>query len=367
MSIANRPNSPARQPILGNRRGVAILVAIAVVAVLLTAGLELNRQIRSSVSEAILAKQQVRLSEMAKSGVQAAMVMLINDRKQNKTDTLQEDWANPDKVGEMMQLIPFDEGHVDVTITDERGKIQVNALVKFPGGQQFVAAQRNLWKRLLDRVFSLYEKPPDTNPDMIIDSLKDWLDSGDDDAITGLSGAESEYYESLDPPYSCKNGPFDTLGEVALVQGITPELFAGAGGVAGLSSLLTVQGATRIGSGQFTFDGKINISTANVAVLAALLPSDEADLAQALADYRVAKKDKTFIHDITNAQWYKNVPGAGGATIDADLITTSSDLFRIVSTATLNKRTFTVNTVIQREKEKNTGRWICKTLIWQED
>jgi general secretion pathway protein K len=367
MSIANRPNSPARQPILGNRRGVAILVAIAVVAVLLTAGLELNRQIRSSVSEAILAKQQVRLSEMAKSGVQAAMVMLINDRKQNKTDTLQEDWANPDKVGEMMQLIPFDEGHVDVTITDERGKIQVNALVKFPGGQQFVAAQRNLWKRLLDRVFSLYEKPPDTNPDMIIDSLKDWLDSGDDDAITGLSGAESEYYESLDPPYSCKNGPFDTLGEVALVQGITPELFAGAGGVAGLSSLLTVQGATRIGSGQFTFDGKINISTANVAVLAALLPSDEADLAQALADYRVAKKDKTYIHDITNAQWYKNVPGAGGATIDADLITTSSDLFRIVSTATLNKRTFTVNTVIQREKEKNTGRWICKTLIWQED
>jgi general secretion pathway protein K len=367
MSSAKRPNSPARQPILGNRRGVAILVAIAVVAVLLTAGLELNRQVRSSVSEAILAKQQIRLSEMATSGVQAAMVMLINDRKENNTDTLQEDWANPDKVGEMMQLIPFDEGHVDVKISDERGKIQVNALVKFPGGQQFVAAQRNLWKRLLDRVFSLYEKPPDSDPDVIIDSLKDWMDSGDDDAITGLSGAESEYYESLDPPYKCKNGPFDTLGEVALVKGVTPEIFAGAGGVAGLSSLLTVQGATRIGSGQFTFDGKINISTAGVAVLAALLPTGDADLAQALADYRVAKKDKTFTHKITNVQWYKNVPGAGGASIDADLITTSSDLFRIVSTATLNKRSLTVNTVVQREKEKKTGRWICKTLIWQED
>jgi general secretion pathway protein K len=202
---------------------------------------------------------------------------------------------------------------------------------------------------------------------MIIDSLKDWLDSGDDDAITGLSGAESDYYESLDPPYSCKNGPFDSLGEIALVQGVTPELFSGAGGVAGLSSLLTVQGATAVGNGQFTFDGKINISTADAAVLAALLPSDEADLAQALVDYRVAKNDKTYTHDITNTRWYKNVPGAGGVTIDADLITTSSDLFRIVSTATLNKRTFTVDTVVQREKEKGTGRWICKTLIWQED
>jgi general secretion pathway protein K len=368
MFNAKRPNSPTGQPIIGDRRGVAILVTIAVVAVLLTAGLELNRQIRSSVSEAILAKQQVRLSEMATSGVQAAMVMLINDRKENNTDTVQEDWANPDKVAEMMQLIPFDEGHVDVSITDERGKIQVNALVKYPGGQQFVAAQRNLWKRLLDRVFSLYKNPPEgTNSEMIIDSLKDWLDSGDDDAITGLSGAESDYYESLDPPYSCKNGPFDSLGEVALVHGITPQIFTGAGGVAGLSSLLTVQGATRIGSGQFTFDGKINISTAGVPVLAALLPTGDADLAQALADYRVAKKDKTYIHDITNPQWYKNVPGAGGVTIDANLITTSSDLFRIVSTATLHKRTFTVNTVVQREKQKNTGRWICKTLIWQED
>ncbi len=50
---------------------------------------------------------------------------------------------------------------------------------------------------------------------MIINSLKDWLDSGDDDAITGLSGAESDYYEGLEPPYSCKNGPMDNLGEVA--------------------------------------------------------------------------------------------------------------------------------------------------------
>ncbi len=358
-------NNPLGTTPLGNHRGVAILIAIGVVAVLLTAGLALNRRIRSSVTGAFLAKERVVLSEMAVSGVHAAMVMLINDRKENDTDTLQEDWANPEKVGEMLGLIPYDEGRVDVRITDERGKIQVNALVNFPEGQQFSASQRFLWERLLDNVFSMFEAVPESDPNMIINSLKDWLDKGDDDAITGLSGAESDYYESLDPPYSCKNGPIDDLGEVALIQGVTPELFAGAGGVAGLSSLLTVQGVSAVGDGRFTFDGKINISTADVAVLAALLPAEQADLAEALADYRVAKADETFTNPITNAGWYKNVPGAGGITINPDLITVSSDLFRIVSTATRNERTATVNVVVQRVKEPDTGRWICKILMWQ--
>jgi general secretion pathway protein K len=367
MFIEMQPNSPAGRSVWGNRRGVAILVAIAVVAVLLTAGLELNRRIRGSVTEAVYARDRVELSEMAISGIHTAMVMLINDRRENDTDTLQEDWANPEKMAEMAALIPFDDGSVDIKITDERGKIQVNALVKFPEGQQFSATQRFLWERLLDQVFSLFEEVPDSDPNMIMNSLKDWLDDGDDEAITGLSGAESDYYEGLEPPYECKNGPFDHLGEVALVQGVTPELFSGAGGATGLRSLLSVHGMSTAGDGKFTFDGKINISTADQAVLAALLPADNSDLAEALVDYRVAKADETFTNTINTVGWYKNVPGVGDVTIDANLITVSSDLFRIVSTATRNQRTATVDVVVRREKEEDTGRWTCKTLIWQAD
>lgn len=359
------PNSPVVHSIMGNYRGVAILIAIGVVAVLLSAGLALNLRIRTSVTGALHARQQLILSEMAASGVHAAMVMLINDRKENETDTIQEDWANAEKVAEMVESISFDDGTVEVGIIDERGKIQVNALAKFPETQQFSAAQRFLWERLLDRVFSFFEEAPDSDPNMIINSLKDWLDDNDDEAITGLSGAESDYYENLEPPYSCKNGPFDHLGEVALVQGITPDLFSGAGGAAGLSSMLTVHGATAAGDGRFTFDGKINISTADVAVLSALLPSENADLAEALVDYRVAKADETYINPITSVQWYQSVPGAGDITISPDLITVSSDLFRIVSTATRNQQTYTVNAVVQRESEEDTGRWVCKILMWQ--
>jgi general secretion pathway protein K len=365
MSNAKPKNRLTRPSLAGNQRGVAILVAIGVVAVLFTAGLELNRRIRGSVTAAVQARDRLVLSEMAVSGAHAAMVMLINDRRENDTDTLQEDWADPEKVAEMVSLIPFDNGSLKVDIVDERGKIQVNALVKFPQGQQFSASQRHLWERLLGRVLSLFEEPPDIDPNMIINSLKDWMDDNDDEATTGLSGAESDFYENLDPPYACKNGPFDHLGEVALVQGVTPELFLGAGGVAGLSSLLTVHGVSATGDGKFTYDGKINISTADTAVLAALLPEENADLAEALADYRVAKADETYVNPVTSSTWYKNVPGAGGATIDADLITVSSDLFRIVSTAKLAQRTHTLTVVVRREKDDETGRWTCKTLIWQ--
>jgi general secretion pathway protein K len=62
-------------------------------------------------------------------------------------------------------------------------------------------------------------------PDMIINPIKDWLDSGDDDAITGLTGAENDYYQSLDPPYGARNGPFKHIRELMRVKNITKEMF----------------------------------------------------------------------------------------------------------------------------------------------
>jgi general secretion pathway protein K len=375
MCSANQPKKTNRKAErFANERGIAILVAISVVAVLLTAGLALNQRIRGSVAGSVQARDKLILTEMAASGIQAATILLINDRKENETDTLQEDWADSEKVSEMVALAAFETGSVEVKIIDERSKIQVNALVQFPEGQQYHASQRFLWERLLSRVFSLFELLPemseateDTNPNMIIDSLKDWMDDGDDEAITGLSGAESDYYQDLDPPYSCKNGPIDHLGEIALVQGVTPILFNGAGGVGGLSSVVTVHGESPAGDGKFTFDGKINISTADEVVLSALLPAEHTDLAEAMVDYRVEKADEIFTNKITDPQWYKNVPGLGDVTIDDGLITVASDLFRIVSKATKNNRSLTIETVVQREKEEESGRWTCKTLIWDSE
>jgi general secretion pathway protein K len=60
--------------------------------------------------------------------------------------------------------------------------------------------------------------------DMAVDSILDWRDPDD---FVRVNGAENEYYQSLKEPYDCKNGNFDSVEELLLVRGITPELFYG--------------------------------------------------------------------------------------------------------------------------------------------
>lgn len=84
------------------------------------------------------------------------------------------------------------------------------------------------------------------NPDIAC-AIVDWRDSDENPTETvGGTGAESDYYQSLNPPYSAKNAPFDTVDELLLVKGITSDLFYGAAGsnssansVTGISSDLS--------------------------------------------------------------------------------------------------------------------------------
>ena len=48
--------------------------------------------------------------------------------------------------------------------------------------------------------------------------MLDWIDPDNNQHV---GGAESDYYESLDPPYQAKDGPMDDLSELLLVRGIT--------------------------------------------------------------------------------------------------------------------------------------------------
>lgn len=68
-------------------------------------------------------------------------------------------------------------------------------------------------------------------------AIVDWRDADDNVSTVTTSagsftGAESDYYQSLNPPYYAKNAPFDTVDELLLVRGITPTLLYGQSGVA---------------------------------------------------------------------------------------------------------------------------------------
>ena len=64
-----------------------------------------------------------------------------------------------------------------------------------------------------------------------------------------MGGAESDYYQSLDPPYYAKNGPIDELSELLLIKGIrdAPELYWGSDATNHISPILQKEIVTRSG------------------------------------------------------------------------------------------------------------------------
>ncbi|MEJ2038348.1 MAG: general secretion pathway protein GspK [Desulfosarcinaceae bacterium] len=351
-----------------NNKGMAVILALSVVLLLVTAALELHMNERNNMFNAAVMRDRATLTEMATSGIHLGMAMLIKDRLDSEVDSLQEDWADAQTIAGLIEEMPFDQGKVELKIIDEMSKIQINSLVQFPQGRQFNDAQRRMWERFSGALIDIEEMQDtetDTDPITIINSLKDWLDSGDDDAITGLSGAESDYYEALDPPYKCKNGPFDHLSEVRLVKGITPELFNGFGGAAGLGDYITVYGAEKSGDQGFSYPGKININTAELPVLSALLPLESANFAEGMVEYREAMSGSQYTYNLTDINWYKNVPGLSDVTLDSSLISISSDIFRLICTAKLNEVQLTITAVVQREKPSESAPWHCKVLNWK--
>lgn len=351
--------------ILGNNRGIALLVTLTIVTVLIAVALEMNRKTRSVVFSAAASRDRITLSHMASSGIDIAKAMLITDKNNSNHDSLQEEWADSKKISELLQDIPFEDGTIKLTITDELGKIQINSLVTYPEGHAFNESQRDMWHRFLTLLISQNESLEDLEPDMIINSVKDWVDSGDDEAITGLNGAESDYYQELDPPYACRNAPFIHIGELALIRGITTEYLQLAGGVSGISRYMTVFGMTETNNKKFTYKGKININTADLPVLTAILPSGNPELAQAIYDYRLETSDSEYIHDLSSITWYKKVPGLNDVEIDSNIITTASDFFRIESLATLNEMKMKITAIVERENNKKTGKWECRVLSWE--
>jgi general secretion pathway protein K len=352
--------------ISNNHRGVALIITLSIIAVLVVVTLELHRKSRSAIYVSAAYRERVQLNQMAMSGVHAAMAILIKDKEDSDIDSIQEDWANPEKVEELLLELPFEFGSVRVSIVDELGKIQVNSLVKFPDGRMFNESQRQMWEHFLSLAIPVFDRTDDTAPIPIINSLKDWLDRGDDDLITGLSGAESDYYLDLDPSYGCQNGPFHHLGELLLVKGITPDLFEGVGGVPGIARYMTVWGMTESKNKQFSFNGAININTADLPVIAAILPAESEQLAQSIFEYRAELSDGEYVHGLSNPIWYTDAPGCSELNIDPKLIQTTSDLFRVHTEAKRKDMTLTAEVVVKRVKEIKTGKWHGKILSWQE-
>jgi general secretion pathway protein K len=176
---------------------------------------------------------------------------------QEEYDSLTDVWAQ----GVPYQIL--NDAIMQCSISDEYGKLNLNALVNSEG--QVNEALENALRTLFANLG--LEKDP-------TDAILDWLDPDDD---VRPEGAESDTYSGLETPYSCKNGPMDSLDELLLIADIPPEFFFDAlvyirgesmdqkddtEGPVPLSDLLTVHGEP---------SGAVNVNTARPEVLDALM------------------------------------------------------------------------------------------------
>jgi len=354
---------------MNNERGVALLVTLSIMAILLAGAFSLHRTVLSHLVTQRTRLNNAQLEAMITSARQAAVALLIDDRKKNDIDSVQDAWADPEVIANTLKRLTFETGKLNYFIEDELGRIQINALVQYPQGRLPPQQQVDLWERILDGFISADETLfADVEPFTIIHSLIDWLDFGDGNAITGLNGAESDYYESLDPPYTCRNGPLQHISELRWIRGMNETLFEGVEGQPGLRDFLTVHGLPEDDS-QFTFTGEININTAPEPVIRALLPEPYSDLAKAIVDYRDEKADGQFVNDLSQPGWYRNVPGMGNVPIDQidqKRIRLKSHLFRIRMAAEINGQQKGVMMIIQR-KEVSDGKLGCQVIRRESD
>lgn len=187
--------------IYSSQRGIALLTILVMVALAtILAATIAKRQTNTAENTGYLMRQDQSLL-YAKSAEAFFSELLIQDSDNGgNIDHLQENWAKP------MPAFPVEDGFISGRLLDESGKFNLNNLLKADGSVDDSA--RRWFEKLLQRVGL---------PAELSQAVIDWQDA--DDETTGAMGAESNYYQGLDPSYLASNTKFHQVEELKLVRG----------------------------------------------------------------------------------------------------------------------------------------------------
>ncbi|MBW1742444.1 MAG: general secretion pathway protein GspK [Deltaproteobacteria bacterium] len=320
--------------ILRNNRGMALILTILVISLIVALTLQFNASMRSDLQATANLRDGVKMGYIAKSGFNYALAVLSVDSAEGSVDSLHDTWADSKALSENAASL-FDEGRIEVKISDHSARIQVNRLVGENG--EYNAVQKGLMTRFLNSpAFGLSSEDVDN----IVDAIKDWIDGNSE--VTKF-GAENTYYQTLEKPYSCKNAPLEFVEELLLVRGITKDLFYGTEERPGISHYLSTYG-----------DGKINVNNAGPLILRALSDDMDDGMVEEMVSYREDEES-----DLSDPAWYKTLPGMGGVKIPDELLTTSSTYFEVTSDGFRDNMAKRISGIVERTEGK------LDTLSWK--
>jgi len=322
------------------RRGIAIILVLWVVLVLslLISGFAFTMHVETQVAS--FARKQMKAEMLARSGVEVARMQLILDEKsptEGGFDSLNQAWCTNEDLYVDHEL---GDGIYNVKVTDEESKIPINTATDLQ----------------LKRLFNLLGVDP-VDGDVIVDSILDWIDADD---LTKLNGAESDYYESLSPPYHAKNAPMDRIEELLLVRGITPELYHGLPATEDHDATPALPDLfTTISS------GRVNVNTAPATVLRAFLNLDDIQVQAVLtrrdgADGIAGTEDDEPFR--TPDEFFAMLGNMDAVTRQQDqaLVDVSSSFFTVTSTGEVGGVKRSIIATLRRDGEN------IRVVAWRE-
>jgi type II secretory pathway component PulK len=237
------------------RRGLVLIIVLIVVAVLSLSAYAFSSLMVMQSEATQLNGRRVQARMLASSGIESLRVFLLQDLAvRSESGGLYDnpamfqgvtvlDEGTPEDLGKFTILVPSvdsadgTEG-VRYGLEDESARLNLNALLLIDQQARELQEAAGGVTELVEGVEGmegaedLLSDNPARNllmalPGMtveIADAILDWLDEDDEQREFG---AEAEYYASLAPPYAPKNGPLETVEELLLVRGVTPQLLFG--------------------------------------------------------------------------------------------------------------------------------------------
>lgn len=240
-----------------SERGIALLMVIWVLIILMTIVLSYSYATRTETNSTLSYKEGIEKKFLAEAGIERG-IMEIFYRNVYKNQSINIEGREVWKADNTPYKHQIGSGYYTAAVIDESGKLDINT------------ASDVILKNLL-----MNSGVSEEDSDAIVDSIMDWKDADD---LQRLHGAESDYYMSLPNPYKAKNAPFDTLEELLLVKGMTPEILYGKKEKKGIIDFLTVSSK----------NSAINLNAAPREVLMAV-PGITPEIADGIITYRESK------------------------------------------------------------------------------
>lgn len=234
--------------------GIALLMVLWILTILMVIVFSFSYMSRTETYATMSFKGGIEKKFLAEAGLERGIMELFY-RQFYRSQTIDIEGREIWKTDDTPYQGQVGDGLYTVRITDETAKVDINRVSE--------VVLKNLFLNL-----GVQAEEVDT----IVDSIMDWKDPDD---LHRLHGAESDYYMSLPNPYKARDADFDTLEELLLVKGMTPEILYGTNEKKGAIDFLTLHSR----------QDDININSAPKEVLMSI-PGITPGLADAIMERR---------------------------------------------------------------------------------